>query len=124
MQYSSMQFATLACACAAIAFPVAALGQEAQLARPIDSRTANCPQAEYPKPALRSEVDGLTVVALTVDATGQVSDVQVVQKSGETALHALLDAEAVRVTRSCRFAEAAGMAPARARLPYRWRISD
>jgi TonB family protein len=117
-----MCIATLAWACAAVTVPSISLGQEAQLARSLDIRAATCPRAEYPRRALREEVEGRTLVALTVHATGAVSDVQVVEKSGDTALHALLDAEAARVTASCRFPEQAGSAPARVRLPYVWRI--
>jgi TonB family protein len=115
-----MQLAALASVFAAILPPGAALGQEAQLARPVDIRAAECERPAYPRRAVRAEVEGLTVVALTVDATGDVSDVRVVQKSGDTPFHALLDAEAVRATATCRFAEAPGFAPAKARMPYRW----
>jgi TonB family protein len=124
MRFSFTQWAALASAGAAMTFPVPTLAQDAQVARPLDIRAASCPQAEYPRSAIRAEVEGRTLVLLTVSASGEVSDVQVVEKSGDTALHALLDAEAVRVTAACRFPEAAGFAPARARLPYVWRISD
>jgi protein TonB len=117
-----MQFAALAWACAAITVPATAIGQEAQVARPVEIRTAECPRPEYPRRALREEVDGRTLVVLTVDEAGNVSDVQVERKSGDTALHALLDAEAVRVTQACRFPQATGFAPARVRLPYLWRL--
>jgi periplasmic protein TonB len=115
-----MQLAALCCAAASL--PCIATAQDAQAPRSLDLRAATCPQPEYPRAAIRADAEGRTVVMLTVSASGEVSDVRVVEKSGDTTMHALLDAEAVRVTASCRFPEAVGTAPTQARLPYLWKI--
>lgn len=115
-----MQLAALCCAAAGVVSVASA--QEAPGPRRHDLGGAECPRAEYPRAAIRAEVEGRTVVALTVSPSGEVSDVRVVERSGASTLHALLDAEAVRVTASCRFPEAAGTAPTIARLPYLWKL--
>lgn len=115
-----MQLAVLCCAAAAVVSVASA--QESPAPRRQDLRGAECPRAEYPRAAIRADVEGRTVVRLTVHPSGEVSGVEVVEKSGETTLHAMLDAEAVRVTASCRFPEAAGTAPTIARLPYLWKL--
>ena len=120
MRFRSLQLAALCGAAASV--PSVAAAQETKALRRLDLRGATCPRPEYPAPAIRAEVEGRTVVTLTIGASGEVSDVHVVETSGPGKLHALLDAEAVRVTTSCRFPEAAGTAPVTARLPYLWRL--
>ena len=81
-----------------------------------------CPIPEYPRAALRAEATGVTRVTVTVGLEGTVTDVRVVQRSGESEAHALLDRAAVRAMQACQFDPAAGSLPARATREFVWKI--
>jgi len=87
---------------------------EPEAPRTVELSSAVCPDARYPRVANQAGVRGKTRLSFVVDAAGKVSDVQIQEKSGETQAHALLDAEALRVMRSCRFPPSPGFGPATA----------
>jgi protein TonB len=71
--------------------------QVTSLPRPIGE--CRPPTDEYPEAALRLGLEGVVVLVLTIDETGAIADVRVVQDPG----HGLGDAAAGSVRRHCRF---------------------
>jgi TonB family protein len=67
---------------------------------------------------------GTTKLSFLVDASGKVSEARVIQKSGNTAEHALLDEEALTIINACRFPEAKGYASVRAIQAFKWALAD
>ena len=65
----------------------------------------NC-APQYPIAAIRSGAQGVTRVAVHLDETANVTAVDIVQRSGDTREHRLLDAEAARAIARCPFTPA------------------
>jgi TonB family protein len=77
--------------------------------------------AEYPREAVRYELEGITTLRYQLAADGRVSEVRVARSSG----WALLDDAAIRSIRSCRFTPADTARAQGAALPVRyvWRLN-
>lgn len=80
-----------------------------------------CAAAEYPREAVRYELEGVTTLRYQLAADGRVSEARVASSSG----WALLDDAAIRAIRSCRFAPAEAARAQGAALPvqYVWRLN-
>lgn len=80
-----------------------------------------CAAAEYPREAVRYELEGITTLRYQLAADGRVSEVRVARSSG----WALLDDAAIRSIRSCRFTPADIARAQGAALPvqYVWRLN-
>jgi len=61
---------------------------------------------QYPVAAIKSGAQGVTRVAVHLDEAGKVTAVDIVQRSGETREHRLLDSEAARAIARCPFTAA------------------
>ena len=89
--------------------------------RPVDMLSADCPPPTFAADAHRQAGAGVTIVRVTVDPSGQVTDAKTFQPSGTTAAHRALDDAAVVNALVCRFPEAKGHTPATADKVYTWR---
>ena len=91
----------------------------------IQGMTPAC-RPEYPPAAVRSGAQGTTGLAFHVDETGKVLGVDIVQHSGDTREHHLLDASAAHFLSLCPFQpvrDAAGNAiPGVVKVTYTWRL--
>ena len=101
--------------------------------RPTQGTGMKCAMPEYPMLARRLEVQAQVTVRLTVALDGSVGDVHVEQSAlagrDWTGLYReaaqALDAAALRMGKSCRFAPVVGHhAPARVRLPVMFKLHD
>ena len=81
-----------------------------------------CAAAEYPREAVRYELEGITTLRYRLAADGRVNEARVARTSG----WALLDDAAIRSIRSCRFTpgEAARAQGAAQPVQYVWSLSD
>jgi len=61
---------------------------------------------QYPVAAIQSRAQGTTRVAVHLDETGKVVSIEIVQRSGDTREHRLLDNEAARAIARCPFTAA------------------
>jgi TonB family protein len=61
---------------------------------------------QYPVAAIQSGAQGVTRVAVHLDEAGKVTAVDIVQRSGDTREHRLLDSEAARAIARCPFTAA------------------
>ena len=61
---------------------------------------------QYPVAAIKSGAQGVTRVAVHLDEIANVTAVDIVQRSGDTREHRLLDAEAARAIARCPFTAA------------------
>ena len=61
---------------------------------------------QYPVAAIKSGAQGTTRVAVHLDEAGKVTAVDIVQRSGDTREHRLLDSEAARAIARCPFTAA------------------
>lgn len=81
---------------------------------------------QYPVAAIQSGAQGVTRVAVHLDQAGQVTAVDIVQRSGDTREHRLLDSEAARAIARCPFTaarDAAGKAiPSVVTLTQEWHV--
>jgi len=81
---------------------------------------------QYPMAAIQSGAQGVTRVAVHLDAAGKVASVDVVQRSGSTREHRMLDSEAARAIARCPFTPArdeAGKAiPSVVTLEQEWHV--
>lgn len=73
------------------------------LSRPARLEASRCTRPEYPRAALRVEATGTTRIRFQVDAAGQVIDARVLQRSGPSREHRLMDRAAVDALGRCRF---------------------
>src|SRR5947207_2942335 len=62
-----------------------------------------CSPMSYPEAAVRAEAEGTTVVEFTVDGNGKVASSSIVQSSGESREHKLLDQTARELLATCTF---------------------
>ena len=101
--------------------------------RPTQGTGMQCPVPEYPVLARRQAVQAQVAVRLKVELDGSVSEASIVQSAQTgrdwTGLYLqaaqALDAAALRMGKSCRFAPGVGhYAPARVRLPVAFKLSD
>ena len=81
---------------------------------------------QYPKAALRAQVQGVTVVAFHVNAKGEVTGADIVRSSGPTHEHRLLDQETASALSRCHFVAATDENghPIDSVVPvtYRWKL--
>lgn len=82
----------------------------------------DCPRPDYPAAAVRSLAQGETRVRLTVDERGHVTHGEIVQSSGPSREHRMLDNAALDTFTQCVFAAHAGEAPRTLTLSYVWKI--
>jgi TonB family protein len=82
----------------------------------------SCPRPEYPPSARRAKAEGTTGLHLKIDDGGHVLDRDIVQKSGTTHEHLLLDIALDRAFRECSFPPAANGSVRDITLTYTWRI--
>lgn len=64
---------------------------------------ASCARPDYPAAARRANVEGVTRIRFTVDASGAVAKAEVERASGPSREHRLLDRAAVDALSACRF---------------------
>ncbi|MBK1689391.1 energy transducer TonB [Rubrivivax gelatinosus] len=83
--------------------PAAPPSAPADLSRPARLEVSQCTRPAYPRAALRSEATGTTRIRFRVDAGGRVIDARVLQRSGPSREHGLLDRAAVDTLGRCRF---------------------
>jgi TonB family protein len=86
--------------------------------RPTRPQIEHCPKPEYPLAALRAEVQGTTIIKLSMNSSGKVTEAEVVQSSGESREHGLLDKAAHDALRNCRFNAVEGAGERTTRLSY------
>lgn len=81
----------------------------------------SCAGPEYPREAVRYELEGITTLRYQLGADGRVGEVQVAKSSG----WALLDDAAIRTIRSCRFTPQQAAQAKGAALPvqYVWSLN-
>ncbi len=84
------------------------------------SSGGSCPQPAYPRAALRTRAQGTTTLHLKVDPDGHVMDRDIVQQSGPTPEHRLLDIALDQAFRYCSFPPATE-AVREMTLSYAWR---
>jgi len=81
---------------------------------------------QYPVAAIQSGAQGVTRVAVHLDEAGKVVSLDIVQRSGSTHEHHLLDSEAARAIARCPFTaarDAAGKAiPSVVTLTQEWHV--
>ena len=81
---------------------------------------------QYPVAAIKSGAQGTTRVAVHLDEAGKVTAVDIVERSGDTREHRLLDAEAARAIARCPFTPARDGAgkptPSVVTLTQEWRV--
>lgn len=88
---------------APVAAPAAPPSPPPDLSRPAQLEASQCARPAYPRAALRSEATGTTRIRFRVDAGGRVTDARVLQHSGPSREHRLLDRAAVETLGRCRF---------------------
>jgi periplasmic protein TonB len=74
-------------------------------ARPAIANVAACSptNADYPRPALRSQATGTTKIRFQIDATGKMVGAEVIKSAGPTREHKMLDRIAVEKLGDCTF---------------------
>jgi protein TonB len=72
-------------------------------ARPARIDFASCARPDYPAAARRANVEGITRIRFTIDASGAVVKAEVERASGTSREHRLLDRTAVEALSACRF---------------------
>ena len=94
--------------------------------RPADVPPSSYCKPEYPKAALRAQVQGVTGLAFHVNAKGELTGVDIVSSSGPTREHRLLDEEAASALSRCPFKAAKDVdgQPIDSIVPvkYTWRL--
>lgn len=71
-------------------------------AQPAIGNVSAC-KPDYPAAALKAEATGVTTIRFTVDATGKLSNAEVVRPSGPSREHRLLDRTALTALSGCTF---------------------
>ena len=86
--------------------------------------SGKCAQPSYPAEARSTGAEGITTLAFEVDAAGKVTRVAILEPSGTSAGHRVLDALALDTLRNCAFPPAPGFLPASSRVAYSWRLKE
>ena len=86
--------------------------------------SGKCVQPPYPAEARTTGAEGTTTLAFEVDASGKVTRVAILEPSGTSAGHRVLDALALETVRNCLFPPAPGFLPASSKVAYSWRLKD
>ena len=84
--------------------PAGTLVPAVDTSKPHLLKTAKCVRPEYPPAAARAGAMGTTRLRFTIDAHGQVIDAEVVEASGPTREHRILDNAAKEAFSHCEFA--------------------
>lgn len=92
--------------------------------RSVSMSTGKCTQPAYPSEARRYGAQGSTTLAFDVDAEGKVTRVAIVEPSGTTPGHRVLDELALETLQKCVFPPAPGFLSASSRVAYQWKLSD
>ena len=92
--------------------------------RTVSMASGKCTQPPYPPEARSTAAEGTTTLSFDVDATGKVTRVAIVEPSGATHGHRVLDALALETLRTCAFPAAPGYLPGSSRVAYAWRLKE
>jgi TonB family protein len=88
------------------------------------TQVEHCPTPDYPPAALRAGAQGTTVVRLTVDSTGTVTESEIAKPSGESREHKLLDKAAHEALRKCKFSIAQGASERTTQISYTFSFTE
>jgi len=81
-----------------------------------------CIKPTYLAEARRAGVEGYTVVSYFVDTEGLVKEAKILKPSGDSRTHELLDRQALRAVKACRFRQAVGYGMGT--IEFAWRLTD
>lgn len=92
--------------------------------RPVAIESGKCSQPPYPTEARSSGAEGTTSLSFDVDESGKVTRVAIIEASGTSQGHRLLDSLALETLKKCVFPPAPGFLPASAQVAYAWRLKE
>jgi len=81
-----------------------------------------CIKPTYTAEARKAGVEGFTVVSYVVDMEGLVKEATILKPSGNSKAHELLDRQALRAVKACRFRQTVGYVTGT--IEFAWRLTD